>query len=90
MNVTTAGLAVLAEACGMASARALSTLSRHETLNADLAVTAALIRAAQSNRRRQTRDRDDIEAIERRLFLLHVRLADIRAALFAASESRGR
>ena len=45
MKVTQKGLAVLAEACGIASARALSTLSRHERLNADLAVTFALIRA---------------------------------------------
>ena len=78
MNVTPQGLALLAEACGMASGRALSTLSRHERLNADLAATFALIRATQANLQRRQRDRPEIEAIERRLTLRNVRAAETR------------
>lgn len=77
MNVTPQGLAVLAEACGMASARALSVRTPYERLNADLAATCALIRAAQADLRRRPRDQHEIE---RRLRLLGARLREIRAA----------
>ena len=78
MKVTQKGLAVLAEACGMASARALSTLSRHERLNADLAVIFALIRATQASLQRRQRDQPEIEAVERRLILLNAHAAETR------------
>lgn len=87
MNVTPQGLAVVAEACGMASARALSTFSPHEKLNRDQAATTALIRAVQASARGQQFDRGGIAAIERRLIRLHTRLADIRAALRATSDA---
>ena len=89
MKVPPKGLAVLGKACGMASARALSPLSRHERLNADLAATFALIRATQASLQRPQRDRPEIEAVERRLILLNARLRQTRAALSAASDAHG-
>ena len=79
MKVTQNGLAVLAEACGMASARALFPLSRHERLNADLPVTFALIRATQASLQRRQCDRTEIEAVERRLILLNAHAAETRS-----------
>ena len=78
MKLTPKGLAVLAEACGMASARALFPLSRHEQLNADLPVTFALIRATQASLQRRQRNRPEIEAVERRLILLNAHAAETR------------
>ena len=89
MKVTQNGLAVLAEACGMASARALSILSRHERLNADLPVTFALIRTTQASLQWRQRDPPEIEEVERRLILRDTRLRQTRAALSAASETHG-
>ena len=86
MKVPPKGIAVLG---GMASARALSTLSRRERLNADLAVTFALIRATEASLQRRQHNRQEIEAVERRLILLNARLRQTRAALSAASEIHG-
>ena len=75
MKVPPKGIAVLG---GMASARALSTLSRRERLNADLAVIFALIRATQASLQRRQRDRPEIEEVERRRILLHAHAAETR------------
>ena len=79
MKVFPKGLAVLAEACGMASARALSPLSHHKRLNADLAATFALIRATQASLQRPQRDPPEIEAVERRLILVNAPAAETRS-----------
>ena len=76
MKVPPKGIAVLG---GMASARALFPLSRRERLNADLAVTFALIRVTQANLQRRQRDRPEIEAVERRLILLNAPAAETRS-----------
>ena len=63
---------------GRASARELSTVSRRERLNADLAATFALIRATQARLQRPQRDRPEIEEVERRRILLHAHAAETR------------
>ena len=79
MKVPPKGLAVLGKACGMASARALSPLSRHERLNADLPVTFALIRATQTSLQWRQHDQPEIEAVERRRILLNAPAAETRS-----------
>ena len=69
---------MLAKACGMASVRVQSTLSRHKRLKADLAITFALIRATQARLQRRQRDRSENEEVERRLILLNVYAAETR------------
>jgi hypothetical protein len=81
MNVTSRGLALLANSCGAASAQELSTLSRHERLNGELAVTLALLRANRADLQRSRGGREEVKAVGRRLILLNTRLREIRAAL---------